>query len=262
MIRLTTLVLLAFASITPVQAALVNADWMNDGDNKAVIDLDNGRMWLGLTETMGMSIRQVEAQLSTTFRGFRLASKAEIQAMLVSAFSGFHTPYEDHFDDETFRSQGGHIYTVAGGNAYSDAHTRVSDYFGSSTDKARPYSGQTDVIYSLGLYKTGDVNTDGTDGIHSAGVRKAYNQPQSQFSAYIHYDNYDTNTNKKKDYWHTSDTNDPADLALTHYGVWLTQETHSVPTPPTSIAMLLLLAWALNKSKRRARLLTCRLLAR
>lgn len=61
------------------QAALVSADWNTAGDGLLTID-GNGLKWLELTETAGMSLNSVLAELGTggMFSGFRFAIADEI----------------------------------------------------------------------------------------------------------------------------------------------------------------------------------------
>jgi hypothetical protein len=212
------------------QAALVESDWLDAGDSRAALDLESGKKWLDLTETMGMSIGQVENLLNTTYQGFTLATESEIQAMLISSFSEYYFQYEPDFDDEAARSHGGYIYGIAGSS--STAYQKVSDYLGLSIIEALPYGRRTETIYSMGLYQTGDIISNGSDGVSNLGVRKAYNQPQSTNTTYIHYDN-------EKNYYQTSDTLIGSDYSNVHYGVWLVEGASDVSSPQQSLLLLL-----------------------
>jgi hypothetical protein len=214
------------------QAALVESDWLDAGDSRATLDLESGKKWLDLTETMGMSIGQVENLLNTTYQGFTLATESQIQALLISSFSEHYFQDESHFDDEAARGhRGGNIYDIAGGNS-STAHQKVSDYLGLSIIEALPWGRRTETIYSMGLYKTGDIISNGSDGVFNLGIRKAYNHPQSKYTTYIHYDN-------EKNYYQNSDTLIGSDYSNVHYGVWLVEGVNDVSSPQKSFLLLL-----------------------
>jgi hypothetical protein len=60
-------------------AALVTQDWKSHGDGALTYDDNSGLWWLDLTETAGMSYRQVTAQLGLNgaFEGWRYATVTE-----------------------------------------------------------------------------------------------------------------------------------------------------------------------------------------
>lgn len=81
------LAVLATALLAPLaQAELIEADGFVTGDNLAVFDTVNGYTWLDLTVTDGLSINQVEAELDSTYAGWRLPTVAEVGALMESAF--------------------------------------------------------------------------------------------------------------------------------------------------------------------------------
>jgi hypothetical protein len=76
-------------SITAAQATLVETDWKTEGDALATLDTETGIEWLDVTQTINMSINQVDSLTRTggAFEGWRLPTRAEVGEMMVSAFS-------------------------------------------------------------------------------------------------------------------------------------------------------------------------------
>jgi len=62
-------------------AALIEADWQNTGDNLAVLDTSSQLEWLDLSETQNLTYDSVVNDLSTTYMGWRLPSVIELTAM-------------------------------------------------------------------------------------------------------------------------------------------------------------------------------------
>lgn len=81
------LVLTALTSAS-ASAELINADWQAANDRLAVTDTLSGLTWLDLSQTDGLSINDVQQQLTTTFAGWRLASRDEVLTLLDHAFAG------------------------------------------------------------------------------------------------------------------------------------------------------------------------------
>lgn len=71
--------LLAFFLSSNVNAALLVNDWNAVGDDAITFDSESNLWWLDLTETAGMSYRQVSSELGvgSRFEGWRYASVAE-----------------------------------------------------------------------------------------------------------------------------------------------------------------------------------------
>jgi hypothetical protein len=64
------------------QAELVSADWLNNGDSLSTIDTVSGLTWLDLTVTQGQSYDSVVARLTTDLSDWRLATAAEVYALI------------------------------------------------------------------------------------------------------------------------------------------------------------------------------------
>lgn len=78
--------LIAIASLvfsTGVNAAVVEADYQSPGDGLITLDVDNGREWLDVTATVGVSVNQAVSIYAP--EGFRLATTEEVIALFVSA---------------------------------------------------------------------------------------------------------------------------------------------------------------------------------
>ena len=68
-------------------AEVFERDWKNPGDGLLTFDNVNIREWLDLTETQGMSIQDVQAQLmpGEEYAGFAIASMSEVVELLTTA---------------------------------------------------------------------------------------------------------------------------------------------------------------------------------
>ena len=70
--------LIPFSSI----GALINADWLNAGDNRAVLDTTTGLEWLDMKATNSYSYNEVIERLDSTFLGWRLATEFEVNQLM------------------------------------------------------------------------------------------------------------------------------------------------------------------------------------
>lgn len=77
----TAALLLAGLFATSAQAEFITSDWQAAGDNLVIENTTTGNQWLSLTATEDMSIAQVQAQLTTTFSGWRLPTRDEVNAL-------------------------------------------------------------------------------------------------------------------------------------------------------------------------------------
>lgn len=85
---LITAALLSASLIAPLaQAELVQADWLTAGDNKAAYDTETGLTWLDLTETTELSLLEIQAQLTTTYAGWQLPTRGEVESLMANAFA-------------------------------------------------------------------------------------------------------------------------------------------------------------------------------
>ena len=74
---------LAVAMAGSANAGYISLDWQEEGDELAFLDEDAGIEWLKLTETAGMSINDVQAELGAggLYEGWRLASAFEVESI-------------------------------------------------------------------------------------------------------------------------------------------------------------------------------------
>lgn len=81
-----------FLASTPVQGALIEADWNGGavGNNNIVIDTETGLQWLDISVTTGMSYSEVSSLMSSgaAFDGFRYASQAEVMNFMDANMTG------------------------------------------------------------------------------------------------------------------------------------------------------------------------------
>jgi hypothetical protein len=69
---------------TSSHAAFVDTDWKVQGDALSTLDEDTGIEWLKLTQTIGMSINTVQSLLDTSYAGWRLPTRAEVNQAMFS----------------------------------------------------------------------------------------------------------------------------------------------------------------------------------
>ena len=133
MFKETFAALLLTFSLT-ANAGFVKTDWKSSGDSLSVLHEETGKEWLSLTQTDGMSINQVIAQLGNggTFDGWRLPTASEVEVMLKDSFLGFNLKtgkntymaegYNDAYwkEADTDRKQmGGTDYRVVDGSYWA-----------------------------------------------------------------------------------------------------------------------------------------------
>ena len=75
--------LLSLAMSSQASAGIISLDWQNDGDNLASLHEETGIEWLKISQTAGMSISQVTAQLDDggLFDGWRLPTFDEVNTI-------------------------------------------------------------------------------------------------------------------------------------------------------------------------------------
>lgn len=93
---LLTSILLAFASSS--SAALITTDWKSENDNRVVFDENTGLEWLRLSQSDGMKIEDVQALLSTTYEGFRIATTEEVSGLIFDNYDHFTYPYNKNLN--------------------------------------------------------------------------------------------------------------------------------------------------------------------
>lgn len=68
-------------------ADVVNLDWQTEGDSALVYDDETEKTWLALTETAGMTLSEVKAEMNEgSLQGWRFASRTEFLALLQNIF--------------------------------------------------------------------------------------------------------------------------------------------------------------------------------
>lgn len=60
------------------QAEFITGDWLEDGDNQAILDTRTGKEWLNMDHTEGMTVSDIENALNGELTGWRIASYEEI----------------------------------------------------------------------------------------------------------------------------------------------------------------------------------------
>lgn len=151
--------LLSITSLSS-QADLINADW-NTGDGLAVTDTVSNITWLDLSVTANQSVTDVQGLLSTTYAGWELATRAQVQDLMQNTFTNnvfdgnsYYGTYEA-IPAASWRSTFGltdgsssyGLFVNGGQVAASGVHYngRVVDNFGRSSDFS--YNAQADGVF-------------------------------------------------------------------------------------------------------------------
>jgi len=154
--------------VAPAKAELLTRDVYAPGDQKAVSDTVSGLDWLSLTETFGMSVDSVKAQLGAggLFEGWRLPDAGESFAILAQIFEGVPSTTTNIYGAEY--------------NAMSETWKQV---FG-AVDGANGNFMSFGLFFSRagGSYKIAGVDyyngvTSGATGYSSTGVNGAFSNP-------------------------------------------------------------------------------------
>ena len=66
---------------------ITQADAFETGDNKAVLEKSTGLVWMDFGINNGRSLVEVESELATTFKGWRLATESEVKHLAADLFS-------------------------------------------------------------------------------------------------------------------------------------------------------------------------------
>jgi hypothetical protein len=142
-------------STVSVQAGLVSTDWKTSGDGLSTLHEETGIEWLDLTQTLHMSINEVDGLLGSTYLGWRFATKVEVADLLKEVFPD-GASYVDTSGSYRF-GQGAHV----------SAQTLISFLGRTATGHNGPYSmglfkadsetGEPEVLYS-GMTKSGLSN--------------------------------------------------------------------------------------------------------
>ena len=145
---------LAVTMAGSANAGYISLDWQEEGDELAFLDEDAGIEWLMLTETAGMSLNDVQAELGAggLYEGWRFATATEVES-IVADLTG---DMEDQYATYTGTNNPDSIKAVYKG---------FSDLFGWSREITRDSGWSKEYDYrSYGLYFD-----DGS--IEMAGVR-------------------------------------------------------------------------------------------
>lgn len=114
-------------------AGFVDTDWQVNGDSRAVLHEETGIEWLKLNETNGMSINGVSSLLGSTYSGWRLPTRNEVNVLLTTITA------VDSVTTGTFAMSSPAYYNVArsfanimginyvGGNSYYSLAFHVND---------------------------------------------------------------------------------------------------------------------------------------
>lgn len=183
---------LAAISLMAAQAhaALIHQDFKTVGDSKVTYHQETNLSWLKLTNTIGMSLNQVKAQLGVggVFEGWRLPTDAEVESLALALLS----PLSLNEDSTVYNGSGYRGYTATWRTWMGTTYYTSS---GESSNGNKHW-------YSFGLYEgsTGNVEMSGT-----------YYRDQNSFGSHTYYATiYDDYVNGYT-----------ADMTHSAYGVYL-----------------------------------------
>ena len=148
------------------QAEFVTGDWLEDGDNQAILDTRTGKEWLNMDHTEGMTLSGIENALNGELSGWRIASYEEIIELVWSQaeIAGVLGSYWDDESIDRERSSDSAMYEL-GHIAQSSAKARnfsvtfggmEGDFYGLYGHFVNEYKGEVATLYSQ--YTTGKYN--------------------------------------------------------------------------------------------------------
>lgn len=147
-------------------ASLINADYLNTGDNLAVLDQNTGLEWLDLSLTHGMSYT---AALNFD-SNYRYATNSEVEALFVSVF-----------DKPTFNT-GGYASNISG--RLANLALDFSNLFGSFNGRVSYglYKDENNIIRMMGVYR----NNPNLYGLNfSSNYNHLLNKADNSYSTYL-----------------------------------------------------------------------------
>jgi len=205
-------------------AEIIAGDWKVEGDGLAVVDLDEGKEWLKLNQTSGMTMEQISSMMGAggQFEGWRFPDDSEIITMINNSFGMqlFDPASNDH-------------QTADRSEVDEDKLSFFMDYMNSSTKAS----------FAVG-FATQDGSTENADA-------RAYGVRLSSWSLEIqvgrNHDVYGYNKNFSSDYgiWLVADG-----------GTTITGRDYNLATnvnAPVSLAALSALLFFMSASRRKSK---------
>ena len=169
--------LLSLAMSSQASAGIISLDWQNDGDNLASLHEETGIEWLKISQTAGMSISQVTAQLDDggLFDGWRLPTFDEVNTITAYTYGNRY----GHNDVETSRT-----------NYNPGTRTRSLNYYRAFSDVfGTVWSGnRTPDYFSYGLFQNDSDSNDLPDTLMSGlYLNTGMKQADDYFSAFTNW---------------------------------------------------------------------------
>jgi hypothetical protein len=108
--KITVAATLSLAMMGSASAEYMSLDWQEEGDELAFLDVDAGLEWLKLTETAGLSLNDVQAELGVggIYEGWRLATVDEVES-ITEDLTGYAESGSVRY--ETIYSKTAHVIT-------------------------------------------------------------------------------------------------------------------------------------------------------
>tara|TARA_Y100000310_G_scaffold338147_1_gene427024 strand:- start:804 stop:1517 length:714 start_codon:yes stop_codon:yes gene_type:complete len=145
------------------QAEFVTGDWLEDGDNQAILDTRTGKEWLNMDHTEGMTVSEVKHALNGELSGWRIAEYEEIIELVWSQlenigqldkywsdeeieygrnpdspnYIGTHIPQQRYYSEKFSLKFGGINNTAIYGHFVNEAKGSVSTFYSQYTTNER-----------------------------------------------------------------------------------------------------------------------------
>src|SRR5690606_18061396 len=135
--------LLLLIASTAQAIPFTNADAFIDGDGKAICEIDTGLFWLDFGITNNKSFNDIQAELDTTYAGWRLPTENEVKKLWNALWlnggpdeRGYHREYHERLERDAYYDD---IFSLWGFNEtwlseiWTTEEFSISDYYNYSS---------------------------------------------------------------------------------------------------------------------------------
>src|SRR5690554_5423124 len=123
--------LLLLIASTAQAIPFTNADAFIDGDGQAICEIDTGLFWLDFGITNNKSFNDIQAELDTTYAGWRLPTEQEVKKLWNGLWlnggpdeNGYHREYHEKLERNAYYDD---IFSLWGINSASVSEVLSSD---------------------------------------------------------------------------------------------------------------------------------------
>ena len=184
---IAALALSALMSVS-AHAGLSKIDWKTEGDNRIVLDSDTGIEWLPLSNTLGMSIDQVSAELGPggQYEGWRLPTAKEVEGLMTTIYPAA----TNQFSNDGSQTVSGYNWYTGGSDYYASYRTAWSNWMGLTYYTTGHKSTYKRYWQSYGLYMSDnpdDPSLADEDVLMSGFAYQKHNTTTSRSYKYYYY---------------------------------------------------------------------------